>query len=112
MVGLRLNPAHPTSRQIDSILSATCSGVPMICGIATDSAQRDAASRNVTALPSALLAVAAISPLDAVADAVARIGDAALGFGSDLVALDVNPLWVRGNRVEALDALCVWQDGD
>jgi len=50
--------------------------------------------------------------LDAVADAVARIGDAALGFGSDLVALDVNPLWVRSDRVEALDALCVWQDGD
>ena len=50
--------------------------------------------------------------LDAVAEAVARIGDAALGFGSDLVALDVNPLWVRGDRVEALDALCVWQDGD
>ncbi len=50
--------------------------------------------------------------LDAVADAVARIGDAALGLGSDLVALDVNPLWVRGDRVEALDALCVWQGGD
>jgi hypothetical protein len=49
--------------------------------------------------------------LDAVAAAVARIGDAALGFGPDLAALDVNPLWVRDAHVEALDALCVWRDG-
>nr|WP_237182647.1 acetate--CoA ligase family protein [Roseomonas marmotae] len=49
--------------------------------------------------------------LDAVAEAVARIGDAALAFGPDLAALDVNPLWVRGDQVEALDALCIWQDG-
>ncbi len=49
--------------------------------------------------------------LDAVAAAVAGIGDAALGFGADLAALDVNPLWVRGAQVEALDALCVWQGG-
>ena len=28
-----------------------------------------------------------------------------------LAALDVNPLWVRGATVEALDALCVWQPG-
>lgn len=47
--------------------------------------------------------------LDAVAEAVARIGAAALAFGPDLAALDVNPLWVRGGQVEALDALCVWQ---
>ncbi len=48
--------------------------------------------------------------LDAVCETVARIGDAALGFGADLVEMDVNPLWVRGDRVEALDALCVWRD--
>lgn len=48
--------------------------------------------------------------LNAVAEAVARIGDAALAFGPDLAALDINPLWVSGGRVEALDALCVWQD--
>jgi succinyl-CoA synthetase beta subunit len=47
--------------------------------------------------------------LDAVAEAIARIGDAALAFGPDLAALDINPLWVRGGQVEALDALCVWQ---
>jgi hypothetical protein len=48
--------------------------------------------------------------LDAVASAIARIGEAALAFGPDLAALDVNPLWVRGDQVEALDALCIWQE--
>ncbi|MDN5925624.1 MAG: acetate--CoA ligase family protein [Hyphomicrobiales bacterium] len=46
---------------------------------------------------------------DAVAEAIVRIGDAAAACGSDLRALDVNPLWVRGSRVEALDALFDWQ---
>jgi acetate---CoA ligase (ADP-forming) len=45
--------------------------------------------------------------LDAVAQAIARIGDAALALGSQLVELDVNPLWVRGSEVEALDGLAV-----
>ena len=45
--------------------------------------------------------------LDAVAEAVARIGDAALTLGPALDELDVNPLWVRGSAVEALDALAV-----
>jgi hypothetical protein len=45
--------------------------------------------------------------LDAVAEAVARIGDAALALGPSLEALDVNPVWVRGSQVEALDALAV-----
>ncbi len=43
--------------------------------------------------------------LDAVAAAVAAIGNAALALGPDLDALEVNPLWVRGSQVEALDAL-------
>jgi acyl-CoA synthetase (NDP forming) len=45
--------------------------------------------------------------LDAVSQAIARIGDAAVALGSALDALDVNPLWVRGSQVEALDALAV-----
>lgn len=45
---------------------------------------------------------------DPIARAVAAIGRAALAAGPDLDALDVNPLWVRGDRVEALDALFVW----
>ncbi|MDO8773475.1 MAG: acetate--CoA ligase family protein [Burkholderiaceae bacterium] len=50
--------------------------------------------------------------LDAVASAIARIGDAILRLGPDLEALDVNPLWVRGSEVEALDALFVWRTPD
>ena len=48
--------------------------------------------------------------LDAVAAAIARIAEAAVRLGPDLLAMDVNPLWVRGDRVEALDALFVWQE--
>jgi acetate---CoA ligase (ADP-forming) len=47
--------------------------------------------------------------LGAVADVIARIGDAAVALGPDLEALEVNPLWVRGGDVEALDALAVWR---
>ncbi|TWG92815.1 acyl-CoA synthetase (NDP forming) [Mesorhizobium sp. J18] len=47
--------------------------------------------------------------LDAVADAVMRIGAAAAACGPDLRALEVNPLWVRGDKVEALDALFDWE---
>jgi len=46
---------------------------------------------------------------DAAAGAVVAIGDLALRFGDDLAELDVNPLWVHGDRVEALDALAVWR---
>ncbi len=47
--------------------------------------------------------------LDALATVIARIGDAAVALGPDLEALEVNPLWVRGADVEALDALAVWR---
>ncbi len=40
--------------------------------------------------------------LDTVAQAIARIGDAALALGPGLAALDVNPLWVHGSQVEAV----------
>ena len=50
--------------------------------------------------------------LDAVGAVVAAIGDLALGLGPDLVALEVNPLWVRGGRVEALDGLAEWREGN
>ncbi len=48
--------------------------------------------------------------LDAVAEVIARVGDAAMALGADLEALEVNPLWVRGSEVEALDALAVWRE--
>lgn len=46
--------------------------------------------------------------LDAIGAVVAAIGDVALGLGPDLAALEVNPLWVRADQVEALDGLTVW----
>ncbi len=48
--------------------------------------------------------------IDAVAAAIANIGEAILTLGPELAELDVNPLWVRGSQIEALDALFVWQD--
>ncbi|MBL8385290.1 MAG: acetate--CoA ligase family protein [Burkholderiales bacterium] len=45
--------------------------------------------------------------LEALAAAIARIAHAAACLGPQVAALDVNPLWVRGDRVEALDALLV-----
>ena len=52
----------------------------------------------------------AAADLDAVGEVIARIGDAAMALGADLEALEVNPLWVRGSEVEALDALAVWRE--
>jgi acyl-CoA synthetase (NDP forming) len=43
--------------------------------------------------------------LDAIAEVIAKIGDAALSLGGTLRALEVNPLWVNGDQVEALDVL-------
>jgi acyl-CoA synthetase (NDP forming) len=44
----------------------------------------------------------------AAADAIARIGDAALALGPDLAALEVNPLLAYDGQIEALDGLAVW----
>jgi acyl-CoA synthetase (NDP forming) len=48
--------------------------------------------------------------LDRLARVIAAIGDAALALGDSLAALEVNPLCVRGDAIEALDALAVWAD--
>lgn len=45
----------------------------------------------------------------AVAETAVRIAQAAAALGPDLVSFEVNPLWVRGGEVEALDALAVWR---
>lgn len=47
--------------------------------------------------------------LKAVASVVVRIGQAAMALGDDLAALEVNPLFVSGSHVEALDALAVFE---
>lgn len=48
--------------------------------------------------------------LAAVGRAIAGIANAALTLGPELVAFEVNPLWVDGGHIEALDALAIWQD--
>jgi acyl-CoA synthetase (NDP forming) len=48
--------------------------------------------------------------LRAIAETAVRIGEAALALGPDLQAFEVNPLWVRGSEVEALDALAIWTE--
>ncbi len=45
--------------------------------------------------------------LNALARVIASIGDAALSLGSALRSLEVNPLWVHGDQIEALDALVI-----
>ncbi|MEQ8717784.1 MAG: acetate--CoA ligase family protein [Acidimicrobiales bacterium] len=46
---------------------------------------------------------------EALVDAVLAIADAASFVGEKLEALEVNPLVVDGNRIEALDALVSWR---
>jgi acetate---CoA ligase (ADP-forming) len=46
--------------------------------------------------------------LDRLAAVIAAIGDAALALGDELETLEVNPLWVRGDEIEALDGRTVW----
>jgi acyl-CoA synthetase (NDP forming) len=45
--------------------------------------------------------------LDAVAEAIAGLGEVALALDGTLRALEVNPLWVNGDQVEALDVLVI-----
>ena len=45
--------------------------------------------------------------LDALAQVVKNVGDAALSLDGDLRVLEINPLWVDGDRIEALDVLVI-----
>jgi acetate---CoA ligase (ADP-forming) len=45
--------------------------------------------------------------LSRVADAVLRLCDAAEAVGPDLVSVEVNPFWCRGDQIEALDVLVI-----
>jgi succinyl-CoA synthetase beta subunit len=47
--------------------------------------------------------------LDVLTTVIARISQAINDLGPDLLELDINPLWVLGDQVEALDALMVWR---
>jgi acyl-CoA synthetase (NDP forming) len=45
--------------------------------------------------------------LDALASVISQLGELAVGLNGSLRALEVNPLWVDGDRIEALDVLVV-----
>jgi acyl-CoA synthetase (NDP forming) len=45
--------------------------------------------------------------LDVLVGVITALGDAALSLGGALRALEVNPLWVNGDQVEALDVLVI-----
>lgn len=45
--------------------------------------------------------------LGRVADAVTRLCDAATALGPELVSIEVNPFWCRGDQIEALDVLVI-----
>lgn len=51
-----------------------------------------------------------VADLDHLAEVLVAIGNAAIAFGPKLAALEINPLWVCGEEIEALDALVVWQE--
>ena len=54
--------------------------------------------------------------LDAVAEAIAGLGEVALALNAapdwSLRVLEVNPLWVNGDQVEALDVLVITEARD
>ncbi len=49
--------------------------------------------------------------LGVLAQVIENIGTAALSLGGSLRALEVNPLWVNGDQIEALDVLIVTENG-
>lgn len=48
--------------------------------------------------------------LDQLADVIFRISQVAIGLGDELEKLEINPLRVAGDQIEALDALVRWKD--
>lgn len=48
--------------------------------------------------------------LDELASAIYKISQVAVGLGDELEELEINPLRVSGNQIEALDALIRWKD--
>ena len=52
----------------------------------------------------------AAADLDALAAVITAVGDAALSLGGALVCIEVNPLWVNGSQIEALDILVITKE--
>jgi len=53
---------------------------------------------------------AAPADRDALTAVIARIGDLALALGDSLESLEVDPLLIDGDRIEALDAVVTWRE--
>ena len=53
---------------------------------------------------------AAPADRDALTAVIARIGDLALALGDSLESLEVNPLLIDGDRIEALDTVVTWRE--
>jgi acetate---CoA ligase (ADP-forming) len=49
--------------------------------------------------------------LEVLADVITALGDTAMSLNGGLRALEVNPLWVSGDQVEALDVLVITEPG-
>jgi len=54
----------------------------------------------------------AATDLEQLADVIVNIGNAALALGPALDSIEVNPLLVRGDEIEALDGLVIWRTGE
>jgi succinyl-CoA synthetase beta subunit len=51
----------------------------------------------------------AATDLDKLAETIFRISQVAVGLGDELDELEINPLRVAGDEIEALDALVRWK---
>jgi len=49
--------------------------------------------------------------MDALTDVIVRIAQVAQALGDDLESLEINPLRVDGDQIEALDAVVTWNPG-
>ena len=99
-------------------------GTPTALALAGRIAELEGGERTLLA-PSGLSAIALVdlallrgargtrpADLDALASVITRIADAALSLGPSLRSLEVNPLWVNGEQIEALDVLVVTGTAD
>jgi len=50
--------------------------------------------------------------LEKVTDAIYKVSQLAFSAKQSLQELEINPLWVNGGQVEALDALMKWKQTD
>jgi acyl-CoA synthetase (NDP forming) len=78
-----------TEREVGRML-AGLRGYPLLCGFRGQAA----------------------ADLGRVSEVLARFGALALSLGPALESMEINPLYVAEDRVEILDAVLVWQDGE